>query len=476
MKIACPHCHETFNLDENEVSDIMNQLRNKTFEDEVEKRVSEISRNQETEHQQELEKITLRHENETERKVTSAVKETEDSYIDKLKKMQEELDEYKKKLSQAETKIQIAESEKKQASAETEIRIKDELNQEIEKYKEKLSEAETKIQIAESEKESLLTKTKSDYDQKLAEMQNQIIQAQSQLNADKSRYELEKQNALAEVKNTYEIQLAETQTQLAYYKDLKARMSTKMVGETLEQHCEIEFNRLRATAFRGAYFEKDNDARTGSKGDYIYRDYDDEGNEIISIMFEMKNQMETTQKKHKNEDFFKELDKDRREKNCEYAILVSMLEADSELYNGITDVSYRYEKMYVIRPQFFIPIITVLRNAAMNAASYKKELAIIRNQNIDVTHFEEDIEQFKKGFSRNYDLASRKFTEAVDEIDKTIDHLQKVKSALLSSENNLRLANNKLGDLSVKRLTRNNPTMAQKFEEARNLTNSEENN
>ena len=239
-----------------------------------------------------------------------------------------------------------------------------------------------------------------------------------------------------------------------------------MIGESLEQHCETEFNKLRATAFKNAYFEKDNDARTGSKGDFIYRETSDDGVEFISIMFEMKNEMDTTATKHKNEDFFKELDKDRREKNCEYAVLVTMLEADNEFYNsGIVDVSYKYPKMYVVRPQFFIPIITVLRNAALNSLKYRTELAQIREQNLDITHFEEDLNDFKDKFARNYRLASEKFQKAIEEIDKTIDHLQKTKEALLSSENNLRLANNKAEDLTIKRLTRNNPTMAQKFAE-----------
>ena len=245
-----------------------------------------------------------------------------------------------------------------------------------------------------------------------------------------------------------------------------------MVGETLEQHCEIEFNKLRATGFQNAYFEKDNDAKSGSKGDFIFKEFSDDGTEFISIMFEMKNEMDETATKHKNEDFFKELDKDRNEKKCEYAVLVSLLEADNELYNtGIVDVSYRYPKMYVIRPQFFIPMITLLRNASLNALQYKQELAIIRNQNIDISHFEEDMNEFKDKFSRNYRLASEKFKKAIDEIDKTIDHLQKTKDALLSSENNLRLANNKAEELSIKRLTRNNPTMAAKFAELENTDN-----
>ena len=275
-----------------------------------------------------------------------------------------------------------------------------------------------------------------------------------------SEFELKEKSASE--KHAEELRLKEEE--IAYYKDFKTRQSTKMIGESLEQHCEIEFNKLRATAFPNAYFEKDNDAKTGSKGDFIYREASEEGTEFVSIMFEMKNEMDTTATKHKNEDFFKELDKDRREKNCEYAVLVSMLEADNEFYNtGIVDVSYKYPKMYVVRPQFFIPIITLLRNASLNSLSYKRELEVMRNQNIDITHFEEDINDFKEKFSRNFRLASEKFQKAIDEIDKTIDHLQKTKDALISSENNLRLANNKAEDLTIKRLTKGNPTMAEKF-------------
>ena len=267
-------------------------------------------------------------------------------------------------------------------------------------------------------------------------------------------------------KESYDAQLKNKDEQIEYYKDFKAKQSTKMIGESLEMHCYTEFNKLRSTGFKNAYFEKDNDARTGSKGDFIFRDYDDEGTEIISIMFEMKNEADTTATKHKNEDFFKELDKDRNQKNCEYAVLVSLLEADNELYNeGIVDVSHKYEKMYVIRPQFFIPMITLLRNAALHSLQYKKELALVREQNIDISNFEENMNTFKEGFSRNYRIASEKFAKAIDEIDKTISHLQKTKEALLSSDNNLRLANNKVEDLSIKKLTRNNPTMKAMFDE-----------
>jgi hypothetical protein len=298
------------------------------------------------------------------------------------------------------------------------------------------------------------------------EKETEIIELKSKLERINGEQELEKQS----IKQKYEAELKFKDEEIERYKDFKARLSTKMVGESLEQHCEIEFNKLRATGFQNAYFEKDNDAKSGSKGDFIFREFSPDGVEFISIMFEMKNQNETTATKHKNEDFFKELDKDRREKNCEYAVLVSLLEEDSELYNsGIVDVSYRYEKMYVIRPQFFIPLITLLRNAALNSLQYKRELAIIRNQNIDITHFEEEMNDFKEKFGRNFRLASEKFQKAISEIDKTIDHLQKTKEALLSSENNLRLANNKAEELSIKRLTKNNPTMQRKFEELKNI-------
>ncbi len=272
-----------------------------------------------------------------------------------------------------------------------------------------------------------------------------------------------------ELEKNYEQKLKDKDEQIERYKDLKLKLSTKMLGETLEQHCEIQFNQIRATAFSNAYFEKDNDSSSGSKGDYIFKECDENGNEILSIMFEMKNEADVTATKHKNEDFFKELDKDRREKNCEYAILVSLLEQDSELYNsGIVDVSYKYPKMYVIRPQFFIPIITILKNAAMNSLQYKQELMIVKNQNIDVSNFENELNIFKDDFARNCRLAGEKFQTAIDEIDKTIKNLQKTKEALLSSNKNLTIANNKLEDITIKKLTKNNPTMAQKFDELRN--------
>ena len=303
----------------------------------------------------------------------------------------------------------------------------------------------------------------------------QLAVAQALNTAEKQRDEfknlydqsqLEKRLAEQSLKEKYELQIKEREEMIERLKDFKAKLSTKMVGESLEQHCENEFNRIRATAFPRAYFEKDNDASSGSKGDYIFKDTSEAGTEVVSIMFEMKNEIDTTATKKKNEDFFKELDKDRHEKGCEYAVMVTLLEPDSELYNtGIVDVSYKYPKMYVVRPQFFIPIITLLRNAAMNALQYKTELALVKAQNIDITNFESELDQFKTAFAKNYDLASRQFQTAVDEIDKSILHLQKTKDALLSTSNNLRLANNKAQDVTIKRLTRGNPTMAAKFDE-----------
>ncbi|WP_231755846.1 MULTISPECIES: DUF2130 domain-containing protein [unclassified Burkholderia] len=307
--------------------------------------------------------------------------------------------------------------------------------------------------------------------QKLAitEALSAVEKERDELKSGLERAELEMQLAEKSLKDKYETQIKDRDDAIERLRDMKARLSTKMVGETLEQHCETEFNRIRATAFPRAYFEKDNDARTGSKGDYIFRDSDEAGTEIVSIMFEMKNESDRTATKSKNEDFLKELDKDRTEKGCEYAVLVSLLEPDSELYNtGIVDMFHRYPKMYVVRPQFFLPIITLLRNAAMNSLKYKSELALVKAQNIDITHFEADLGTFKTAFAKNYDLASRRFQTAIDEIDKSIDHLQKTKDALLGTDRNLRLANDKAQDVTIKKLTRGNPTMAAKFAELKN--------
>ncbi|MBQ4153834.1 MAG: DUF2130 domain-containing protein [Clostridia bacterium] len=417
QKIKCPKCGEIFQVDQSGYAAILKQVRDEEFEKEI------ISREK---------ALIIEKQSAIELAVEKANAEKE------------------KEISRLEAEIKTV-SAKKSLEMEQAKSVKE---KEL---------AQKDLEIARLKNELEVSKTNSDLLVKnaLAESQTKILELESKITLKNTEWEL-KEKSLCE-KHADELKIRDDE--IERYKDFKARQSTKMVGESLEQHCENEFNKLRATAFPNAYFEKDNDARTGSKGDFIYRESAD-GVEFISIMFEMKNEMDTTATKHKNEDFFKELDKDRKEKGCEYAVLVSLLEADSELYNtGIVDVSYRYEKMYVVRPQFFIPLITLLRNAALNSLKYKTELAVIRNQNIDITHFEEDMNDFKEKFSRNYRLASEKFQKAIDEIDKTIDHLQKTKEALLSSENNLRLANNKAEELSIKRLTKNNPTMKQKFEE-----------
>lgn len=410
-EIKCPNCGTVFQVDESGFSEIVKQVRDQEFEKEIRERERLFE-----------EKYQMRiASGETEKKlaVTEATAELE-------KTLAEKAAEYEQALAKKEA--ELAEQKMKMSAQISELKMQSE------------------AQISELKMQS---------EAKLSELQMQLESEDT------------KQKLLeTSLRDKYEERLRMKDEQIAYYKDFKARQSTKMVGESLEQHCENEFNRLRATGFQNAYFEKDNDARSGSKGDYIYRECDENGTEIISIMFEMKNEQDETATKKKNEDFLKELDKDRNEKRCEYAVLVSLLEPDSELYNGgIVDKSHRYPKMYVIRPQFFIPMITILRNAAQNSMEYKSQLALVRSQNVDITHFEENIQKFKEGFARNYELASRKFKTAIDEIDKTILHLQKTKDALISSENNLRLANNKAEDLTIKRLTRGNPTMKEKFAE-----------
>ncbi len=403
QEIRCPKCGEVFQVDENGYNQIAHQIRDKEFTKELQKREKEL----ENKLQRELELSRL--EKEKEHTATITKKEAELSAKDQ-------------KIIELQTKLEATETEKKLAVAEA----VDEKNKEI------------------SQKSSEIADLKG-------ELKNR--ETESKLN-EKS------------LKEQYEGKLKLKDEQIEYYKDFKARQSTKMIGESLEQHCLTVFNSFRMAAFPNAYFEKDNDIKNGSKGDFIYRECGDDGTEFISIMFEMKNEADTTATKHKNEDFFKELDKDRKEKGCEYAILVSLLEIDNELYNnGIVDVSYKYPKMYVIRPQFFIPIITLLRNAAQNSLKYRQELQIVRNQQIDILHFEENMNAFKDGFARNYRIASEKFTTAIEEIDKTIDHLQKTKAALLSSENNLRLANSKADELSIKKLTKNAPSVKAMFDE-----------
>lgn len=424
-QIKCPKCGEVFKIDETAYAAIVKQVRDSEFQSELESR----------------EKLF----------------ETEKNTAVKLAK-EESAREKEHSLYELNQVIENLKSQIESDKKDRDIELKDivsEKDREIERLK-------AQISANEKDKTIEISKAIAEKDREIAEKESNIAELKGEIKSAQKDIEIKEKTLKAE----FDAQLKAKDETIEFYKDLKTRMSTKMVGETLEQHCEIEFNKLRATGFQNAYFEKDNDARTGSKGDYIFRESTADGIEFISIMFEMKNEMDTTATKKKNEDFFKELDKDRREKNCEYAVLVSLLESDNELYNsGIVDVSYKYEKMYVIRPQFFIPMITLLRNAAFNSIRYRQELALVRSQNIDITHFEEDMNDFKDKFSRNYRLASEKFKKAIDEIDKTISHLQKTKDALLSSENNLRLANNKAEELSIKKLTRNNPTMASKFAE-----------
>lgn len=403
QEIKCPNCGTVFQVDESEYAQILRQVRDDEFKKELEYRAKDLAEKKETDL--------------------------------KLVRMEQE-----KKLGEIIT------------SKDSELAKKDRMIEQL------------KMQIAgeKTERELAVSKAVQQKEKELSEKQTEITKLKGQISNTEAQSKLKEQS----LKEQYEDRLKLKDEQIEYYKDFKARQSTKMVGESLEQHCMNQFNSIRMTAFPNAYFEKDNDVRSGSKGDFIFREAGADGTEFISIMFEMKNEMDETATKHKNEDFFKELDKDRRQKNCEYAVLVSLLEIDNELYNnGIVDVSYKYEKMYVIRPQFFIPMITLLRNAALNSLQYKQELQVVKNQQIDILHFEENMNAFKEGFARNYRIASDRFKTAIDEIDKTITHLQKTKDALLSSENNLRLANNKADDLSIKKLTKNAPAVREMFEE-----------
>src|SRR3989338_1961921 len=361
-------------------------------------------------------------------------------------------------------RLEIAEREKDSAVKLAESNLKNTLQEQLAKKESELAEMKSKLDKAEVEQKLTVTEAVKKIEKERDDLANDLKNKENE----KQLLEKSLQKKFSTELKTKDDIIKMKDEEIALRKDMKLKLSTKMIGETLEQHCETEFNKLRPTGFQNAYFEKDNDSKTGSKGDYVYRESDQDGNEIISIMFEMKNEGDETATKHKNEDFLRELDKDRTEKKCEYAVLVSLLEADHELYNcGIVDVSHKYPKMYVIRPQFFIPIITILRDAAANSLKYKAELALVRNQNIDITNFEENMNKFKEGFAKNYGLASRKFWTAIEEIDKTINHLQKTKEALLSSENNYRIANDKAEDLTIKKLTRGNPTMKEKFDKVK---------
>ncbi len=417
-EIICPNCKKAFKVDEAGFADILKQVRDHKFEEELNNRLALAEKDK----QSAVELAKANTKNLLQEELAKKDKEIAELKASSKSELIEKLAEKDNLLADFRSKIQNAGTEQKLAVSEA-------------------------IKLIEKQRDSL------ENDLKTKELEKQNIKNSLE---QKFTTELQNKDAIIQFK----------EDEIARVKDMKLRLSTKMLGESLEQHCEIEFNKLRATAFQNAYFEKDNDSRGGTKGDYIYKETDGSGNEIISIMFEMKNENDETATKKRNEDFFAKLDKDRRDKNCEYAVLVSLLESENEFYNtGIVDVSHRFEKMYVVRPQFFIPIITLLRNAAMNSLKYKAELNLMRNQNIDITNFEEKIDTFRKGFAYNYDLASRKFKTAIDEIDKTISHLQKTKAALLSSENNLRLANDKADDLTIKKLTYGNPTMKAKFDE-----------
>ena len=433
-EIICPHCNKAFKIDEAGYADILKQVRDSEFEQQLHERLELAEKDKLN--AVELAKSAIG----SEMQKTAAAKDAE------IQALKAKLDngEVTKKLAVTEARIKVEKE-------------RDALDKEIQNLKARLDATQLEQKVAITSAVSVIEKERD-------ELKNGL-----------KRAELEKQLAETSLKDKYETQIKDRDDAIERLRDMKVRLSTKMVGETLEQHCDTEFNRIRATAFPRAYFEKDNDARTGSKGDYIFRDFDETATEIVSIMFEMKNESDTTATKKKNEDFLKELDKDRAEKGCEYAVLVSLLEPDSELYNsGIVDVFHRYPKMYIVRPQFFLPIITLLRNAAMKSLEYKTELALVKAQNVDITNFENDLDKFKTGFAKNFDLASKKFQTAIEEIDKSIDHLQKTKDALLSTDRNLRLANNKAQDVTIKKLTRKNPTMAAKFDELDNQASSDD--
>ena len=426
-EIICPHCNKVFTIDEMNYENIAKQVRDKEFYKALNERKELMDEDKE--------------------KAVSIAR------LEATKDLKEVISDREMEIERLKALLQDAESQKKLAIQET-----------VAKKDQEIGELTRKIAQFDSEKKLAVTEAVAVKDKELAEKNEAILKLHSDIETSKTQNELEKQS----LEGRFKMELEAKDREVEFYKDYKARQSTKMIGESLERFCEEEFNKLRATGFQNAYFEKDNDARTGSKGDFIFRELDDDDTEIVSIMFEMKNEADTTATKHKNEDFFKELDKDRNEKGCEYAVLVTMLEPDSDYYNtGIVDVSFKYDKMYVIRPQFFIPMITLIRNASRRSLDYRKELALVKSQNIDITNFENQMNDFKEKFGNNYRLANERFMKAIEEIDKTIDHLQKTKDNLLASDRNLRLANDKAQDLTIKKLTKNNPTMARKFEEAR---------
>ncbi len=526
-QIRCPHCGTVFTIDESNYNSIVKQIRDHEFAEEIARREAEIAARMKAEAElvrTQAASTAARTLNEKEQMIASLKSQLEMAKADKENALREtsakqaaelseklagkdrEQAEYAARaasdLNELRNQVAVLKEQLGHAAEEKESAVREALSRSEKEAADASAQLNQKILLLESDLRASREKARTDLDAAVEKKNSEILVLNSQLEAKDSEKQLAIDKAMAELTakkdgeiREYLVQIDTLKTENAnrqalmqenynemvrakdkeienqkelvqQYKDFKVRQSTKMVGESLEQHCQYEFNKIRMGMFPNAYFEKDNDARTGSKGDFIFKDYDEEGTEIISIMFEMKNENETTATKHRNEDFFKELDKDRNEKGCEYAILVSMLEMDNDLYNeGIVDVSYRYPKMYVIRPQFFIPIITLLRNAAMNSAEYRKQLAIEKSNNLDIAHFEQNMEDFKVRFGKNFELASRKFQEAIDDIDKTIRMLEKTRAALVSSENNLRLANDKAQDLSIKKLTKNAPSLRKKFEE-----------
>ncbi|MBO7409532.1 MAG: DUF2130 domain-containing protein [Candidatus Methanomethylophilaceae archaeon] len=444
QQISCPNCGKVFQIDEADYAKLVSQVRDKEFSKEMEFRI----------HHYEEEKNSA---------ISLAKAEEEKKHADILNRTKEELN---TEIAELRAKLQQFELEKTMAVKQAE----DAKDMALQKKDMEIAELIARQSNWENEKRLAVSEAEKQRIEAVGIKEKEIAELKAQREHDAIASRMEQDN----IKNQYEAQLKAKDEEVQFYKDFKAKQSTKMVGESLERFCEDEFNKIRAAGFPNAYFEKDNDASSGTKGDYIFREADEDGIEIVSIMFEMKNEADETATKHKNENFFEKLDKDRKEKKCEYAVLVSMLESDSEYYNtGIVDVSHRFEKMYVIRPQFFIPMITMLRNASMKSLEAKKELALVQAQNVDITNFEQNMNTFKEGFEKNYRLASERFAKAIEEIDKTIDHLQKVKEGLLGSERNLRLANDKAQDLTIRKLTWNNPTMKKKFEEAREQKESE---
>jgi len=465
-EIICPHCDKAFKIDETGYSDILKQVRDSEFEQQLHERLELAEKDK-------LNAVELaKNEVGSEMQKTAVTKDAEiqklmakldASELDKKLAVAQALSTIEKERDTLANNLEQEKHDKRATSELAEAKLSKELHEIATKKDAEIQDLKAKIDSNKVTQKLEITQAVSSVEKERDELKSGL-----------ERAALEKELAEKSLKDKYETQIKDRNDEIERLRDMKARLSTKMVGETLEQHCETEFNRIRATAFPKAYFEKDNDARTGSKGDYIFRDLDEAGTEIVSIMFEMKNENDDTATKKKNEDFLKELDKDRNEKECEYAVLVSLLEPESELYNtGIVDVSHRYPKMYVVRPQFFIPMITLLRNPSMKSLEYKKELALVKAQSVDITNFENDLDTFKTAFAKNYDLASRKFQTAIDEIDKSIDHLQKTKEALLGTDRNLRLANDKAQDVTIKKLTRRNPTMNAKFDDLNNQSSSD---